>query len=720
MTRLEPDIEALVEARVAERVKALEAQLHAQELELQAALAQAKADWVSRAGGTAVDIHDRRALEAELAAALAQVSESNRRFEIIASTIDTHFWITLPDLSEWVYLNPAIAKSLGHSVEEMYAEPELIPSLFHPEDVPVIENALALIAAGSHEEFEFRCRVADGSYHWFWGKGYPELDAAGDVARIIGSSTDITEHKRLTAELEVRSEEALAASKAKSAFLATMTHELRTPVIGVTGMLEVLAHTDLDAEQRRSLSIVRQSADSLLQILGDVLDVSKIEAGRLELAPTVTSLPRIVQHVAHDFVHPASSKGILLTFEVDPQVSPAHLADALRLRQILTNFTSNALKFTSRGAIHIGLRVLDQGAADQLLLLSVADTGIGIPPEHQANLFEAFTQAESSTTRRFGGTGLGLNICRLLADMMDGDVSLESEVAKGTTLRFRARLPVADPLLLPPEEDDSRPVALGRRRRTHAEAVAEGSLLLLVEDHRINRLVLTQQLELAGFAVDVAGDGAEGLEMWQRGSYALVLTDLHMPVMDGRDLVREIRTAERDRGAPRTPVLGLTAAALRDELEGCLEAGMDDVMLKPTTVPMIIGALRRWLPQLDWADVAVVEVPPSRASAPDGHLRALVARMAGGDAGLLTELLESFDAATRDDLDHLARAVRDRDAAEVRHRAHRIKGSSRTIGADHLADVAQQVEDASTDGGWTVIDERATVLTAAALDLLDS
>ncbi|HEX7112398.1 MAG TPA: ATP-binding protein, partial [Mizugakiibacter sp.] len=348
------------------------------------------------------------------------------------------------------------------------------------------------------------------------------------------------------------------ASRAKSEFLAAMSHEIRTPLIGVTGMLELLEHTRLDAEQRRCVEVVRQSSESLQQILGDILDFSKIEAGRLELAPEPVDLRRLVEGGVQHYLGAASAKGLRLTVRVDAALAPAHRADPLRLRQILANFLSNALKFTEQGGIEVELQRLAALDGAERIALSVRDSGIGVSEAQRERLFAPFTQAEGGTARRYGGTGLGLAICRSLAALMGGEISLDGRLGEGTTARLVVDLPRCDPALLPPAEAAS--ASYPTRPLPSVEAAErERSLVLMVDDHPTNREVVMRQLARAGYACETADDGEEGLRRWQSGRFALVLADVHMPRMDGYQLAAAIRAEERRSGRARTPIIALTA-----------------------------------------------------------------------------------------------------------------------------------------------------------------
>jgi two-component system sensor histidine kinase EvgS len=528
-------------------------------------------------------------------------------------------------------------------------------------------------------------------------------DGTGKTVGYLGVGTDLTQIKQL--EQRLRSSEARAreASDAKSSFVAAMSHEIRTPMIGVTGMLEVLQHSELSDDQRRTIQVIQQSARSLLQIIGDILDFSKVEAGRLELSPTTISLPRLLQSTVANFSGSASSKGLVLTCEVDDRIGPAHVADGLRLRQVLSNFLSNAIKFTEKGVVEAALEWQGRDGDGDRVCFRITDTGIGVTPEQQARLFQPFSQAEGSTTRRFGGTGLGLVISRRLAELMGAQVEMDSTPGAGTTLRLTVTLPRGKVEELEPElAPDASQGFMARPLPTVEQALAERSLILIVDDHPTNRLVVARQLALAGYASEAAEDGVQGLAAWRSGRYALILSDVHMPEMDGYEMARALRDEEARTHKPRTPVIALTAAALKGEAERCLAAGMDQYLAKPVSIPELVQALQRWLPHTAplAGDMRAPAPLPQLGGDPTPLDPSVLMPLTGGDAAETRALLDDYLAATEADLVELRTAQAAGDLERLARQAHKLKGAARLVGAHPLAEAAASLEHAAKQADW--------------------
>jgi signal transduction histidine kinase/AmiR/NasT family two-component response regulator len=384
-----------------------------------------------------------------------------------------------------------------------------------------------------------------------------------------------------------------AANDAKSAFLATMSHEIRTPLNGVLGMVQAMAVDELIPVQRDRLGIVRQSGETLLTILNDVLDLSKIETGRLELESIVFSLSAIAAGCQAAFANVATSKGLSFVFTIDDNAQGVYRGDPTRVRQILYNLLSNAMKFTEAG--EVGVRLSRPGEG---LVISVKDTGMGMTPTQTTRVFQKFTQADASTTRKFGGTGLGLAIARELALAMGGDIEAESVLGEGATFTVRLGLPWV-------RVDVVEPLAAGAEEA--AQGVQEGFdalRVLVAEDNAINQLVVRTLLQQVGVDPFIVANGKLALEAWAADSWDVILMDVQMPEMDGPTATRSIREQERRTGRARTPIVALTANAMTHQIAEYVTAGMDGHVAKPIEASRLFDAIERALEQVKPATAA--------------------------------------------------------------------------------------------------------------------
>ena len=500
-----------------------------------------------------------------------------------------------------------------------------------------------------------------------------------------------------------------AASEAKSRFLATMSHEIRTPMNGILGLLELHQRTPLSLPQQEQVRVIRESATTLLAVLDDILDFSKLEVGQIRIESVPMSLRRMVEGVKLTFGPAAAAKGVDVTASLGRGVPEAVLGDPVRLRQVLFNLCSNAIKFTAQGRVEV--RVERAAASGAMLRFSVTDTGIGIAPEAQKKIFEPFQQAEMSTTRRFGGSGLGLSICVALLDLMKGRIGVESQPGQGSTFWFEVPLPVAPPdamlvtgkLTRATFEPEPEPLE-------SATAEATGRLVLVAEDHPVNQMVIGQQLRVLGYAADVAADGVQALAKAGQRRYALVLTDLHMQNMDGLQLTRELRA----RGVAAShgghlPIIALTANILQGESEACRAAGMDDFLLKPVTLAQLRERLERWAPKAPAAPAAPAS--PVAAETAESPVDLSVLRAVfGEDESQVSSVLADFIRINTPFMQELEEATRKAAMDRVEALAHKIAGSAAFAGARPFAKALSEVERTAHDG----VHDRVPALVARA------
>jgi two-component system, sensor histidine kinase and response regulator len=757
------------------------------------------------------------------------------------------------------FVSASLQPLLGYQPEEYLQDADFWRCRVHPEDLPEIEaKQVELFRHGEHLA-EYRFRKKDGSYCWVSDEQHLIRDAAGRPVEVVGSWSDIDARKAAELafaaaqeELERATEAALEANEAKSIFLANMSHEIRTPMNAVIGLSHLALKTELTPRQRDYVLKIKSSGQHLLGIINDILDFSKIEAGKLSIENIDFDLDKVLENVGNLMSEKASAKGLELIFEVEPSVSAYFRGDPLRLGQILINFCNNAVKFTDKGEVSVHVKVLEDSADNQLVEFSVSDTGIGMSKPQIERLFQAFEQADASTTRKYGGTGLGLAISKQLTEMMGGQVSVESEPGTGSTFRFTARLgkgtAISRPRLLqsdlrgrrvliiddnpharavlanmltnmtlvadeaasgaealgmvqqaaqigeryeiafidwqmpgmngietgqrilslpelesPPhlvmvtaygreevlkqaEESgfenvlikpvtssilfDTAVVALGAHGERPEPLPAgpsfdidrmRGARILLVEDNEINQEVAIGQLEDAEAFVDLAENGEVALRMIRANDYDAVLMDMQMPVMDGVEATRILRSDPR---FENLPVIAMTANAMASDRLLCLDAGMNDHIAKPIDPDQLFGVLLRWIkrPAGD-GQVAEARTAPRAAPefSPDGEfaipgidVRAGL-RRTGGNRGRYQTLLRRFAEQQAGTTAAIEAALAAGDPATAERAAHSLKGAAATLGANALSEAAAQAESAIKTGADIEAPIRSLALALEAL-----
>jgi PAS domain S-box-containing protein len=496
-----------------------------------------------------------------------------------------------------LYMNSAAEELVGYPGSAMPTVVDWFNTV-HP------DRADALIAKYRHDHDERRFKSYDGHFIRADGvKRMLEMRATTDAYGHLWLLSDVTERVALNRELEAARLAADASNRAKSEFIANMSHEIRTPLNGVLAMAQLLCRGDPRPDQREKLNVIRASSQDLLRVINDILDFSKIDAGKLDLECIDFDLERVLESTLSTFAVLAERSQIGLYLEVAPNARGLRRGDPVRLRQIVNNLVSNALKFTKEGSVRIRIAGQGRDGADGLTI-AVSDTGVGIPADKLGLMFDKFTQIDASTTRKFGGTGLGLAICKELATLMDGRVWAESEPGVGSTFWAELKLPSVGA-----NEGAADASAFDDLTSAEDGSAEMGALrVLAAEDNPTNQLVLTTIMAAFGVDLTLVGNGREAVEAWTEGEFDLVLMDIQMPEMDGVEATGLIRGIEAQTGRRRTPIIALSANALSHQISAYTRAGMDAHVAKPIDMNLLQSQIDRVLTQAAPAVEAVHEV----------------------------------------------------------------------------------------------------------------
>lgn len=567
---------------------------------------------------------------------------------------------------------------IGKSLLELAFSPKEQSEKFHTDYLDVMREGHPLLR-------DHPLTLPDGRvltiYHWV----LPYRGSDGAVVGMIGGWIDISERQQLVEQLKEAKNHADQANLAKSDFLTTMSHEIRTPMNAVIGMLELaLKKAEQGVADKDSINVASEAAQGLLQLIGEILDIAQIESGRMSLNQQRTHLMTLVHSIVRVFEAMAQQKGLQMSVELDPKINTDVLIDPLRFRQVLSNLLSNAIKFTESGQVRLSVQAKRADDGERLhLFIQVKDSGIGISSDDQDRLFRPFSQVNTHLQKP-GGSGLGLMISRQLCDMMGGTLTLESTLGKGTCINMQLAI-----VTLLSHTAVVTPV-------TAPVCKTQPLKVLVVDDYPPNRRLLTQQLGYLGHSAVEAAEGAQGLNIWRTQRFDMIMTDCAMPVMDGYELARTIRTEEVERGIAPILIVGFTANAQTGESERCLGAGMNDCLFKPIS----LHHLEARLASAHLAPVALENNldPPLSSQLIDLEV---LEQLTNGDASALSHLLEPLIDSLESDMESLIQAFTKNDLTVLSEIAHKVKSGARMIKARHLARCCETLEHACLSSNWS-------------------
>ncbi|HTZ40956.1 MAG TPA: PAS domain S-box protein [Syntrophales bacterium] len=644
-----------------------------------------------------VDITDRK--EAELA-----LRRSEKQYRLMADNIRDLIW-TMDLKMNLTYVSPSMLTMYGYTLEE--AKSIRIDKMVTPDSankvldlyrvIKVLMRQRTLSGKGFSETLVLEHVRKDGST--FWGETQVSITSESDglIVGIQAVTRDITERKRAEA-LSKEKEAAEVASRAKSEFLAKMSHEIRTPLNGIIGMTELCLGQNPDKTLEGFLQTIYGEARNLSGLINDILDLAKIEAGKMALEEAPFDLAELIRSVTDGFALRAKQQGLDFMTFLAPDVPTGLIGDAVRLRQVLVNLIGNALKFTPKGEVSVSCELASDTADRTVIQFSVSDTGIGIPPDRQQKIFEAFEQADGSTTRQYGGTGLGVAIAKEIVKMMGGEIGVVSEPGEGSTFWFTAGMKKSLERVAAAVKEDNVHISSAGVPKPESR---QGRRILLVDDYVINQEVARRHLEAGGHRVSLAGNGQEAVDAFQGGNYELIFMDIQMPVMDGIEATKVIRDLEKRSGdSNRIPIIALTAHAVKSYIDACLQAGMDDYLIKPVFRQDLLGKVERWT---DGESAIAGMVTAAGASEDHGAPAepidfAKALEEFEGNREFLTGLLERFLENVRSQLNAIREALDRADAEILRREAHAIKGGAANLTAVELSSAAAELEKAAKTG----------------------
>ncbi len=600
----------------------------------------------------------------------------------------SHNTIVITNLAGSIeFVNPAFSSSTGYSREEALGQnPRILKSGLQEE--AVYHELWDALSNGRVWQGELYNRRKDGTCYWEFATISPVKDETGKTTHYLAVKENITERKIAEQQLVEAQQRAEAANQAKSNFLANMSHEIRTPMNAIIGMSHLVLQTELTSQQKGYVTIIDASANSLLRLINDILDFSKIEAGMLDIEATPFSLSEVLDRLTDLTSLSAHKKGLNLRILSTAELKHCLVGDPLRLGQILLNLTDNAIKFTSEGDVLVSVQQLDPVVnmdKQVALQFSVKDNGIGMTRKQVDQLFQSFSQADSSITRKYGGTGLGLSISRQLVKMMGGEIRVKSTPGKGSTFIFILEFSITD------MECESQTVQTVNDK---ALATVQGAQILVVEDNQINQQIVQELLTTRQFAVTIAGNGREAVDAVNRQPFDLVLMDIQMPIMNGYTAARTIRNNPH---LYKLPIIAMTANAMAEDRQKCLDSGMSDFITKPIEPDTLLQALIRWIPCRDNQQQSLPSPPVAEDQLPSilpGIDLDTALRWTGGNSELLRTLLQQFYTEHGQDVHHIRDALDAGERKKAQRITHTAKSVTATLGALQLHQIITDVDTA--------------------------
>ncbi len=589
------------------------------------------------------------------------------------------------------YVNDKFCEVSKHTADEIIGQDHRIlnPDLHSKEFIKDLWNA---IAAGRIFQSEFRNKAKDGSLFWVSSTIIPFFDKNGKPYKYLSISYDVTQKKLQEEQLIQVKVLAEKLAKSKDIFLTNMSHEIRTPLNAITGLSKLLGKTELDEQQINYVSGIQSASDNLLSVINDLLDFSKIEAGKITIEQISFNLRSICEQAVNILSHKAEEKGLELKCDIDDRIAPVLIGDPYRINQVFMNMVGNAIKFTEQGHVHLDARLLEETNNSQKILVTIADTGVGISEEYLQSIFDKFTQEDETVVRKFGGTGLGMSITKELMELMNGNISITSQKNKGTTVSLEFTFNIGTARVF--EKKRTVRVDTGIINNKH---------ILLVEDNNLNRLLAKTILTGYGARITEAENGQIAVDMMRKGGFDLVLMDIQMPVMDGIKATQIIRAEIDD----SIPILALSANAIKGKLEQFLDAGMDDYIFKPYDELKLVTPIAKWLKKNTGESVKRAEAVESVASAdsatedeityPLYDLSKLKA-MSGDNDDFISKMLQLFITEIPPSIEKINEAYAAADMETVKYYAHMLKPSMSNLSITNILHEVIQLESMAARG----------------------